>query len=68
MLKFVKNHMESIDGIAIYPMISFLLFFSFFVLMLLYVWKADKKHMADLGALPLNDKDTNVKNNSHEKE
>lgn len=53
MLKFVKQHMESIDGIALFPMISFLLFFSFFILMLLYVWKSDKKRMENLAALPL---------------
>ena len=31
MLKFVKSHMESIEGIANYPMISLLIFFLFFV-------------------------------------
>lgn len=59
--------MESIDGIAIFPMISFLLFFSFFVLMLIYVWTSDKKHMSNLGAMPL-DIDTNEKNTTDEKE
>jgi hypothetical protein len=66
MLKFVKHHMESIDGIALFPMISFLLFFSFFVLMLLYVWKADKKRMHALSALPL-DLETPSTSETHEK-
>ncbi len=65
MLKLIKHHMESISGIEIYPLISFIIFFTFFVLMLIYVLKADKKHMADLGALPL-DLETNTPD--HEKE
>lgn len=53
MLKFIKHHMEGISGIEIFPMISFLIFFSFFVLMLIYVIKADKKRLNVLSNLPL---------------
>lgn len=45
--------METISGIEIYPMISFLIFFSFFILMLLYVIKSDKKRLNILSNLPL---------------
>lgn len=45
--------MEGISGIEIFPMISFLIFFSFFVLMLIYVIKADRKRMNILSNLPL---------------
>ncbi len=45
--------MEGISGIEIFPMISFLIFFSFFVLMLIYVIKADKKRLNVLSNLPL---------------
>ena len=58
MLKFVKNHMESIDGIATYPMISLLIFFVFFTLLFWWVFTASKAHIKEMGQLPLdNDND-----------
>lgn len=58
--------METISGIEIYPMISFLLFFSFFVLMLIYVIKADKNRLSRISQLPLDDEPLNTI--SHEKD
>lgn len=52
MLKYVKDHMAS-TGVEIYPLISFLLFFSFFILMLIYVFRQDKKHIETMSNLPL---------------
>jgi cbb3-type cytochrome oxidase subunit 3 len=52
--------METITGIEIYPMISFLLFFTFFVLMLVYILKADKDRMAKIATLPLDDQTPNT--------
>lgn len=63
MLKFIKHHMEGIDGIEIFPIISFLIFFSVFVLMLIYVIKADKNRMNILSHLPLD----NNQDNDYEK-
>ena len=37
MLKFIKHHLDTISGIGIYPVISFLLFFGFFLAMLLWI-------------------------------
>ncbi|WP_420602906.1 CcoQ/FixQ family Cbb3-type cytochrome c oxidase assembly chaperone [Flagellimonas sp.] len=53
MLKFVKNHMESIEGIASYPMISLMIFFVFFVLLFWWVFTATKEHIKEMGELPL---------------
>ena len=55
MLKFVKSHMESIDGIATYPMISLLLFFVFFTLLFVWVLTASKEHIKELSEMPLDD-------------
>ncbi len=55
MLKFVKNHMESIDGIATYPMISLLIFFVFFVVLFWWVFTASKEHIKEVSELPLED-------------
>lgn len=55
MLKFVKNHMESITGIEIYPMISLTIFFSFFVILFWWVFTAKKEYINKVSDLPLND-------------
>jgi len=55
MLKFVKNHMESIEGIATYPMISLLIFFVFFVLLFWWVFTARKEYIKEVSELPLED-------------
>lgn len=53
MLKYIKGHAASIEGIDIYPMISLLIFFLFFVAVLYYVKTMDKKSVAEISALPL---------------
>lgn len=53
MLKYIKGHAASIEGIDIYPMISLLIFFLFFVAVLYYVKNMDKKSVAEISALPL---------------
>lgn len=53
MLKFIKYHMETITGIEIFPLISFVIFFLFFLGLLLYVYTADKKEIAEIASLPL---------------
>ncbi len=53
MLKFVKNHMESIEGIATYPMISLLIFFIFFMLLFWWVITAKKEYIKEVSELPL---------------
>jgi hypothetical protein len=55
-MKFI-NYLESIAGIAIYPLISLLIFFGFFSILILYVVKSGKQHFTELENLPL-DSDT----------
>lgn len=45
--------MESIEGIASYPMISLLIFFVFFVLLFWWVFTATKAHIKEMEELPL---------------
>jgi len=56
MLKFVKNHMESISGIEIYPLISLLIFFFFFVALFWWVISAKKEYIETVSNLPLDTK------------
>ncbi|WP_452229377.1 MULTISPECIES: CcoQ/FixQ family Cbb3-type cytochrome c oxidase assembly chaperone [unclassified Lacinutrix] len=53
MLKFAKNYMDSISGIEIYPIISLLIFFSFFVVLFLWVFTAKKEYIESVSNLPL---------------
>lgn len=55
MLKFVKGYMESIEGVATYPMISLLIFFIFFALLFLWVFTASKEHVQEMSKMPLED-------------
>ncbi len=58
MLKFIKHHMETIAGIEIYPVISFVIFFGFFIALSIYVFKVDKKLFNDISNIPLDTNDT----------
>lgn len=58
MLKFIKHHMETITGIEIYPIISIIIFFTFFVALTIYVLKVDKKLFNDISNIPLDSNDT----------
>ena len=53
MLKYVKGNLETIDGIEIYPIISFLIFFTFFVGLGVYVFKMKKDRINELKNIPL---------------
>ena len=55
MFKFVKQYAESIDGVKIYPMISLVIFFLFFVVLLYYVKKMDKAKVNEISRIPLDD-------------
>lgn len=56
-MKFI-HYLETIAGIEIFPLTSLLIFFAFFFLLIIYVVKADKKHIAELKNIPL-DNETN---------
>jgi cytochrome c oxidase cbb3-type subunit 4 len=50
-----KNILQNIDNIAIWPTISFVIFFSFFAVLLWWVVKVDKKYVDEMGQIPLSD-------------
>ena len=53
MFKFIRQYAESIDGVNIYPMISLVIFFLFFVVLLFYVKKMDKTKVKEISRIPL---------------
>lgn len=48
-----KNVLQSIDNIAIWPVISFVIFFIFFICLLWWVFTVDKKLIKKMSELPL---------------
>ena len=55
MLRFIKHNLTGIDGIAIYPIISLLIFVLFFTLVITYVIRMKKADIESLSAIPLED-------------
>ncbi len=53
MFKFIKQYAETITGIEIYPIISFLIFFTFFIGLTIWVIKADKGFINKMENMPL---------------
>ena len=54
----IKDNMETIDGVAIYPILSLLIFFLFFVGLALWVFSYKKEKIEELSQIPLNDNPT----------
>ncbi len=60
MFKFIKQYTETITGAQIYPIISLMIFFIFFVVLLIYVKKLDKNKIREISEIPLeNDSNQN---------
>lgn len=59
-----KHYFEQIDGIEIFPMIALFVFITFFLGLLIWVIKANKKYIKEMSELPLkDDKDRLVNGN-----
>ena len=63
MLKFIKFHMSTIGGIEIYPLISFVIFFVFFLIVAFLVFRESKDNIDKMSHLPLEDESINSSNN-----
>lgn len=50
-----KNILQNIDNIQVWPVISFVIFFLFFALLLWWVITVDKKYVDEMGQKPLSD-------------
>ncbi|MFK5878409.1 MAG: CcoQ/FixQ family Cbb3-type cytochrome c oxidase assembly chaperone [Flavobacteriaceae bacterium] len=61
MLRFVKHYMTGIEGIAIYPIVSLLIFFIFFMVLFFWVITAKKEHIDHVSNLPF---DSSTKNDN----
>lgn len=53
-MKFI-NYLDSIAGVSIYPLLTLLLFFGFFTVLLIYVSTRKKETYDQISHLPLED-------------
>jgi len=64
-MKIVINQLEQISGVEIYPIISLLIFFTFFLLVTYMVIKTDKKEIEEISQMPLDSNDDLQNENNH---
>ena len=58
----IRNYLQSIEGVEIYPLISLVVFVLFFVIMFIWMLRIDKNYIKEMEELPLdleNNKDLN---------
>jgi cytochrome c oxidase cbb3-type subunit IV len=53
MFKFIKQYADNMHYAAIYPIVSLLIFFAFFVGLLIVVKRMRKEHVEELANMPL---------------
>ncbi|MFY0650936.1 MAG: cytochrome C oxidase Cbb3 [Cyclobacteriaceae bacterium] len=53
-----KHYFEGIHNIEIWPIISLTIFFMFFIGLIIWVVKVDKKYIKEMKNLPLESSDT----------
>jgi cytochrome c oxidase cbb3-type subunit 4 len=56
----LRNYLESISGVGIFPVITLLIFFGFFTALSVWAIRARKEHLSAMNNLPL--EDTEVSN------
>lgn len=57
-----KHVLQSIDNVAIWPVISFVIFFTFFIVLLWWVFTADKTFIREMSEKPLQDGSESIVN------
>ncbi|SFW21035.1 hypothetical protein SAMN02927921_00574 [Sinomicrobium oceani] len=57
MLKFIKDHLATIDGVQIYPIISLSIFFLFFLGLFWWVFTAKKAYIESVKQIPFESKE-----------
>ena len=68
-MKLARHYLENIAGIEIYPIISFIIFFLFFIAVTWYVLSLDKKQIDEMASLAIDGEEdengrTTIENNN----
>ena len=59
----IRNYLQSIEGVEVYPLISLIIFVLFFVAIFVWMIRIDKKYLKEMSEMPL-DLTTNGNSNS----
>ena len=59
MFKFIQQYAEKMADIEVYPLISLVIFFLFFLVLTVLVVRMDKKSVAILSNIPLDNEEPN---------
>lgn len=62
MLRFIKHHLATEQGVEWYGMFSLLVFVLFFLVVLIRIWRMKKSTIEELGQLPFGTDDNNFQN------
>ena len=54
-----KDYLQSIEGVEVYAIISMIIFITFFIGILIWLFKVDKQYIKKMGELPL-EKDSSM--------
>jgi len=54
-----KNVLQSIENVQVWPVISFVIFFLFFLCLLWWVFTADRGYIEKMSSLPVDDNTSN---------
>jgi len=60
----IKEYLQAIEGIEIYPVVGLILFLTFFLLMIIWVFKIDKGYLKHMKQLPLDNGINNATGNA----
>ncbi|MDD3003825.1 CcoQ/FixQ family Cbb3-type cytochrome c oxidase assembly chaperone [Flavobacterium sp.] len=55
MFEAIKHNMETIAGVEIYPIITLIIFFTFFIVLGMWVFGYKKETINEMSQIPLND-------------
>ena len=62
----MKELLQSIEGVSIYPMISLIVFMLFFTVIIVWMFRVDKNYIKKMENLPLENNEENNVNNTGE--
>ncbi len=65
-MKLVIHSLEQIGNVEIFPIISFIVFFTFFIVMGYRVYKTPKSYEDEMGKLPLDEPITQFKDDDNQ--
>jgi cytochrome c oxidase cbb3-type subunit 4 len=60
-----KNVLQNIENIQIWPMISFVIFFIFFLCLLLWVFSTDKNFINKMSGLPMEEENNKINSSAN---